>query len=37
MAVAEKVQAAVKTGPGTTEMREFNMPYIEDDAAMLKM
>lgn len=35
--MAEKVQAAVKTGPGTTEMREFDMPDIEDDAAILKM
>lgn len=33
----EKVLAAVRTGPGTTEIREFPMPSIPEDAALLKM
>ena len=35
--MAEQVLAAVRTGPGTTEMREFPMPDIADDAALLKI
>ena len=35
--MAEKVLAAVRTGPSTTEFREFPMPDIPDDAALLKM
>ena len=33
----EKVQAAVRTGPGKIEIREFPMPDIADDAALMKM
>ena len=33
----EKVQAAVKTGPSKTEIREFPMPDIPEDGALLKM
>jgi D-arabinose 1-dehydrogenase-like Zn-dependent alcohol dehydrogenase len=33
----EKVLAAVRTGPGKTEIREFPMPEIADDSALLKM
>ena len=33
----EKVQAAVRTGPGKIEIREFPMPDIPEDAALLKM
>ena len=33
----EKVQAAVRVGPGKTEIREFPMPEIADDSALLKM
>ncbi len=35
--VAEKVLAAVRTGPGRTEIREYPMPDVPDDAALLKM
>ncbi len=35
--MAEQVLAAVRTGPGTTELREFPMPDIADDAALLKI
>jgi threonine dehydrogenase-like Zn-dependent dehydrogenase len=35
--VVEKVQAAVRVGPGRTEIREFPMPEIADDAALMKM
>jgi threonine dehydrogenase-like Zn-dependent dehydrogenase len=35
--VAEKVLAAVRTAPSTTEIREFPMPDIPEDAALLKM
>jgi threonine dehydrogenase-like Zn-dependent dehydrogenase len=35
--VAEHVLAAVRTGPGTTEIREFPMPDIPEDAALMKM
>jgi threonine dehydrogenase-like Zn-dependent dehydrogenase len=35
--MAEQVLAAVRTGPGKTELREFPMPDIPDDAALLKV
>ena len=35
--MAEKVQAAVRTGPSKTEFREFPMPDIPEDAALIKM
>ena len=35
--MAEQVLAAVRTGPGTTELREFPMPDIPDDGALLKV
>ncbi|MDX2702317.1 zinc-binding dehydrogenase [Streptomyces sp. PA03-6a] len=35
--MAEKVLAAVRTGPGTTELREFAMPDVPDDGALLKV
>ena len=33
----EKVKAAVKTGPSQIEIREFPMPEISDDSALMKM
>ncbi|HEX2727894.1 MAG TPA: alcohol dehydrogenase catalytic domain-containing protein, partial [Beijerinckiaceae bacterium] len=35
--MAEKVLAAVRTAPSTTEIREYPMPDIPEDAALLKM
>lgn len=35
--MAEKVLAAVRTGPERTELREFAMPDIPDDAALMKI
>ena len=35
--MAEKVLAAVRTGPSKTEFREFDMPEIPNDAALLKV
>ncbi len=35
--MAEKVLAAVRTGPSRTELREFDMPEIPDDGALLRM
>jgi threonine dehydrogenase-like Zn-dependent dehydrogenase len=35
--MAEHVLAAVRTGPGTTELREFPMPDIPEDGALLKV
>jgi threonine dehydrogenase-like Zn-dependent dehydrogenase len=35
--VVEKVLAAVRTGPSKTEIREFPMPDIPEDAALMKM
>jgi threonine dehydrogenase-like Zn-dependent dehydrogenase len=35
--VAEKTLAAVKVGPATTELREFDLPEIPPDAGLLKM
>jgi threonine dehydrogenase-like Zn-dependent dehydrogenase len=35
--MAEQVLAAVRTGSGTTELREFAMPEIPDDGALLKV
>ena len=33
----EKVLAAVRTGPSRTEIREYPMPDIPADSALLKM
>src|SRR6185369_8715792 len=33
----EKVLAAVRTGPSKTEIREFPMPDIPEDSALMKM
>src|SRR5438874_12752333 len=33
----EKVLAAVRTGPSRTEIREFPMPDIPEDSALMKM
>ena len=33
----EKVLAAVRTGPGKTEIREYPMPEIPADGALMKM
>ena len=35
--MSEKVLAAVRTGPSRTEFREFPMPEIPEDSALLKM
>ena len=35
--MSEKVLAAVRTGPSRTELREFPMPEIAQDSALLKM
>ncbi|MBM9503347.1 zinc-dependent alcohol dehydrogenase [Actinacidiphila acididurans] len=35
--MAEQVRAAVRTAPGTTELREFPMPDVPDDGALLKV
>ncbi|MDQ3681112.1 MAG: zinc-binding dehydrogenase [Actinomycetota bacterium] len=35
--MAERVLAAVRTGPGMTELREFPMPDIPADGALLKV
>jgi threonine dehydrogenase-like Zn-dependent dehydrogenase len=35
--MTEQVLAAVRTGPGRTELREFPMPDIPDDGALLKV
>jgi threonine dehydrogenase-like Zn-dependent dehydrogenase len=35
--VVEKVLAAVRVGPATTEFREFPMPEISDESAVMKM
>ena len=35
--MAEQVLAAVRTAPGTTELREFPMPAIPDDGALLRV
>lgn len=35
--MTEKVVAAVRTAPGTTEMREFDKPRIDADSALLKV
>ena len=35
--MGEKVLAAVRTGPSKTELREFPMPEIREDSALLKM
>lgn len=35
--MAEQVVAAVRIGPGRTELREFPMPDVPDDGALLKV
>ncbi|MGH6655474.1 MAG: zinc-dependent alcohol dehydrogenase, partial [Actinocrinis sp.] len=35
--MAESVLAAVRTGPGKTELREFPMPDIPDDGALMQV
>ena len=35
--MAEKILAAVKIGPSTTELRELDLPPIPDDAALMKV
>jgi threonine dehydrogenase-like Zn-dependent dehydrogenase len=35
--MADQVLAAVRTGPGTTELREFAMPDVPEDGALLKV
>lgn len=35
--MVQQVLAAVRTGPSRTEIREYPMPEVEDDAALLKM
>ncbi|MGE3840205.1 MAG: zinc-binding dehydrogenase [Vicinamibacterales bacterium] len=35
--MAEKILAAVKVGPSTTELREFDMPDVPPDAALLRV
>jgi threonine dehydrogenase-like Zn-dependent dehydrogenase len=35
--LAQKVLAAVRTGPQKTEFREFDLPEIPEDAALLRM
>jgi threonine dehydrogenase-like Zn-dependent dehydrogenase len=35
--MTQKVQAAVRVAAGTTEMREFDLPAIDDDSALLKV
>jgi threonine dehydrogenase-like Zn-dependent dehydrogenase len=35
--MAEQVTAAVRTGPGTTELRDFPMPDVPDDGALLRV
>jgi threonine dehydrogenase-like Zn-dependent dehydrogenase len=35
--MAEQVLAAVRTAPGTTELREYPMPDIPDDGALMKV
>ncbi len=36
--MAEKVKAAVKTGPGSTEVWEFDLPGdLPDDSALLRV
>jgi threonine dehydrogenase-like Zn-dependent dehydrogenase len=35
--MTQKVQTAVRVAAGTTEMREFDLPAIDDDSALLKV
>ena len=37
MAATGKTLAALKVGPSTTELREFDLPDIPQDAALLKV
>jgi threonine dehydrogenase-like Zn-dependent dehydrogenase len=35
--MGDTVLAAVRTGPGTTEMRELDLPHIDEESALLKV
>ena len=35
--MSEKVRAALKVGPSTTERRELDLPPISSDAALMKV
>ena len=35
--MSEKIVAAVKVGPSTTELRELDLPPVPDDAALMKV
>jgi len=35
--MTDKVRAAVRTAPGTTEMRELDLPELDEDSALLKV
>jgi threonine dehydrogenase-like Zn-dependent dehydrogenase len=35
--LSEKVLAALKVGPSTTELRELDLPVVPDDAALMKV
>ncbi|MGH3664829.1 MAG: zinc-dependent alcohol dehydrogenase [Egibacteraceae bacterium] len=35
--MGEQVLAAVRTGPSTTELRQFPMPEVDDDSALMKV
>ena len=35
--MTERVHAAVRVAPGTTEMREFDVPGVDDDSALLRV
>ena len=35
--MVERVLAAVRTAPSTTELRELPMPKLSDDSALLKV
>jgi len=35
--MSEKVLAAVKVGPSTTELRELDLPPVPEDAALMKV
>jgi threonine dehydrogenase-like Zn-dependent dehydrogenase len=35
--MTQKVQAAVRVAPGTTQMQEFGLPQIDDESALLRV
>ena len=35
--MSEKLLAALKVGPATTELREFDLPDVPPDAALMRM